>query len=199
VDVDRRRFTLRIALILAADLNARYSPVVVPRMLAGSIDQQVFLFIDQVLTVKLAHLEIRGKLDGVGRAGLFAQAAKDTTREIDAKELWKTPPVFILSCLERNTIDGTNDRTEIARHAALTSIGITRQNDPAPVAWSEIRLLLRILNGDSFLEGMKEHVPNRSKYADHPSTPNTYFAKHHSVSSKVQKTNQIALSALSIL
>src|SRR5258705_366028 len=170
MDIDRRRFVLRFALILPADLNSCHSPVVVPGMFPGAIDQQILLFIYQVVSMKLSHLEIRSKLDSVGGAGLFAQTAEDATREIDSEEFRKTPPRFILSRLQRDAGDRTRDRTEIASHAALASIGIARQNDPAPVAWREIRLLLRILDGDSLLEGVEKNVPNRPEYADHPLT-----------------------------
>src|SRR5580698_5829493 len=121
-------------------------------MLPGPVDQQILLLVDQVLPMKLAHLEIRRKLDGVSRACLFAKTAKDAAREIDAEELRITPSGFILGCLQCDATHRTRDGTKVARHAALASIRIARQNDPAPVAWREIRLLLRILNGDSLLK-----------------------------------------------
>src|SRR5215469_69068 len=167
-NVNGRPFMLCLALILAADLNAGYTPVVVTRILARAVDQQIFLFIDQVAPVKLPQFEIRRKLNGVGRAGLFAPTAEDAAREIDAKELRKTPARFVLRGLQRDASNRARDCTELAGHAALASIGIARQNDPAPVARGEIRFLLRVLNGDSLLEGMKKNVPNCPEYAEHP-------------------------------
>ena len=78
---------------------------------------------------------------------------------LEESECFEAPPVFIFSCPERDTIDGTHDRTEIASHAALASIGIARQNDPASIAWRETRLLLRKLDGDSLLEGVEKNIP----------------------------------------
>src|SRR5260370_16071107 len=157
----------RLALIFAAHLDSCNPPEVVARILAGPVDHQVLLFIHQVLPVKLSNLEVRRKLDGVSRAGLCAKTAEDGTREVDAEEFRVAPPVFVLSCLERDAIDGTRDRAEVAGHATLASIGIPRQNDPAPVAWREVRLLFRILNGEPFLKGMKKNEPDCTKYADH--------------------------------
>src|SRR4029434_4151610 len=144
-----------------------HPPEVIPRILAGTVDQQIFLFIHQILPVKLPHLEIRRKLDGISRAGLFAKTTEDAAREVDAEEVRITTPRFILGCLERDAIDRTGDRAEVARHAALAAVGIARQNDPAPVAGREIRLLLRILNRNPLLEGMEKNVPDRPEYAEH--------------------------------
>jgi hypothetical protein len=63
-------------------------------------------------------------LDGVSRAGLFAITAEDATREVDAEEVGITPPAFVFGRLERDTINRTGDCTEVARDAALASIGI---------------------------------------------------------------------------
>src|SRR3974390_2574137 len=189
----------RLALVLTTDPDSGNAPEVISRILPWAIDQQIVLFVNQVLPVKLAHLEVRRQLDGVRRASLFAQTAEDTTREIDTEELRMPAPVFVLCRLQRDAIDRAGNRAQVARHTALTAVRIARKNDPASVARREIRLLLRILNGDSFLEGMEKNVPNRPKYADHRSAPTAYFTKHDEVSSRVQNMNQIVLSVLSIL
>ncbi len=98
------------ALAFAADLSSRYPPVVIARILAGAIDQQVLLFINQILPVKLPHLEIRSELNGVGGAGFFAETAKDAARKVNAEEFRKAPAVFVLGGLERDAIDRTRDR-----------------------------------------------------------------------------------------
>src|SRR6267142_1699079 len=189
----------RLALVLSTDPDSGNAPEVISGILPWPIDQQVVLFVDQVLPVKLTHLEVRRQLDGVRGAGFLAIAAKDAARKVDTEELRIPPPVFVLRRLQCDAIDRTGNRAQVARHTALTAIRIARKNDPAAVARREIRLLLRILNGDSFLEGVEKNVPNRPKYADHRSTPTAYFTKHHNVSSRVLNMNQIVLSVLSIV
>src|SRR5215813_7571619 len=101
MDVDGGRFMCRLALVLSTDFDSGYAPEVVSRILAGPIDQQVLLFVDQVLPVKFAHLEVRRQLDGVGRTGFLAIAAKNAAREVDAEEIREAPPVFVLRRLKR--------------------------------------------------------------------------------------------------
>src|SRR5271157_4198839 len=147
----------RLALVLSADRDSGCAPEVIARILARPVDQQVVLFVNQVLPVKLAHLKVRRQLDGVRRASLFAVATKDAAREVDTEELRIPPPVFVLGRLQRDTADRTGNCAQIARHTALPAVRIARQDDPAAVAWREIRLLLRVLNRDPLLEGMEEH------------------------------------------
>src|SRR6266542_3991286 len=174
MNVDGRRFVRCLPLILTPDLDSSHAPEVVTGILAGPVDQQVFLFIHEVFPVKFPHLEIGRKLDRVGRAGLFAETTEDATGEVDAEELRITPAGLVFGCLERDAIDRTCNRTEVARHTAFASVGITRQYDPAPVARREIWLLLGILDGDPLLEGVEKNVPDRSQYAEHLSPPDEH-------------------------
>src|SRR5208283_2361038 len=114
-----RCFMCRLALILSADLDSSYAPEVIARILPRPIDQQILFFVNQVLPVKLSHLKVRRQLDGIGRAGLFAIAAKDAAREVDAEEIRIPSPVFVLGRLQRDTADRTGDGAEIARYTAL--------------------------------------------------------------------------------
>src|SRR5271154_3271752 len=157
----------RFTLILATDLNSCHAPVVITWIFTGTVNQQVRFLIYQVLPVKLAHLEIRCELNRVSRAGFLAITAENATGEVDAEELRKTPPGFVLGRLERDATDWTRDRAQVARDAALASVGIPRQNDPAPITWREIRLLFWILNGNPLLEGVKKNQPDRPKDTDH--------------------------------
>src|SRR5208283_1195989 len=160
-----------LALVLSTDLYSGYAPEVVSGMLSWPVDQQVVLFVNQILAVKFAHLEIRRQLDGIRRAGFLAIAAKDATREIDTEELRIPAPFLVLRRLQRDAIDRADNRAQVARHTALSAVRIARKNDPAAVARREIRLLLRILNRNPLLEGVEEHVPDASKYAKHGLTP----------------------------
>src|SRR3974377_941733 len=161
----------RRALVFSTDLDSGYAPEVIPRMLTWPINQQVVLFIDQVVPVKLAHLEVRRQLDGVRRAGFLAIAAKDAAREVDTEKLRIPPPLFVLRRLQSNATDRTSDRTQVARYTAFPTVRIARKNDPSAVARREIRLLLRILHRNPLLESVEKNVPDGSKYAEHSSTP----------------------------
>src|SRR5271165_6239156 len=124
--IDWWRFMCRLALVLPADLNAGNTPEVIARVLARPVDKQVLFLVHQVLAVKLAHFEVRRQLDSVSGTGFFAVTTEYAAREIDTEELRITPPVFILVGLERDAIDGTGGRAEIARDTALAAVGIAR-------------------------------------------------------------------------
>src|SRR5271166_1857882 len=141
----------RLALVLSADRDSGCAPEVIARILARPVDQQVVLFVNQVLAVKLAHLKVRRQLNGVRRAGFLAIAAKDAAREVDTEELRIPPPVLVLRRLQSDATDRTGDRAQVASHTAFPTVGIARKNDPAAVARREIRLLLRILHGNPLL------------------------------------------------
>src|ERR1700722_19458605 len=157
----------RLALILAAYLDSRHPPIVITRVFARTVYHQILFLIYQALTMKLPHLEIGCKLDSISWTGFFAETAEDTTREVDTEELRITPSGFILGCLQRDAIDRARHRAKVARYTALASVGIARQNDPAPVAWREVRLLLRILNRNPLMKGMEKNQPDGPEYADH--------------------------------
>jgi hypothetical protein len=69
--------------------------------------------------------------------------------------------------LRREQTDGKRDRAKIAGHATLASVGIARENDPAPETRRQVGLLLRILDRDPLPEGVEKNVPDRSQYAEH--------------------------------
>src|SRR5690606_25592027 len=83
--VDRRRFVLGLALVLAADRAPGDAIEAVARILAGAADQEMLLLVDHVAAVVLAHLEIRRELDRVRGASLLAEPAVDAAREVDAE------------------------------------------------------------------------------------------------------------------
>ena len=136
--------------------------IVVTGILAGPVDQQVFLLVNQILTIVFAHFKIGRELDRVGRTRFFAVAAKDASGEIDAEEFGITAPVFIFRRLQRDAIHRASDAHRVAGNASLAAIRIARENDPPPVAWRQIRLLFRILDRYPPLKGVEKHVPDRS-------------------------------------
>src|SRR5262249_56173600 len=99
MNVDGRRFMRCLPLILTPDLDSSHAPEVVTGVLAGAVDQQIFLFIHEVFPVEFPHLEIGRKLDRVGRAGFFAETTENTPAEVDAKDPRITPPLPISRCL----------------------------------------------------------------------------------------------------
>jgi hypothetical protein len=131
--VNRRRLMFSLALVLSPDCDACNTPEVVIGILSRSVDQQIFLLVNEILPFILAHLKIRRELDGVGRARLLAVAAEDTARKVDAKEVGVATPMLILGSLERDAINRARNGTEIARDTALAAIRIARQNDPTAV------------------------------------------------------------------
>ena len=142
MNVDGRRFVLRFSLILSADLHAGHAPIVVAGIFARPIDQQVLLFVHQVLAMILAHLEIRRQLDRIGGARFLAEAAENAAREIDAEELRITPAVLVFRRLKRDAVHRAGDRAQIARDAALAAIRIAREDDAAALPGRQVRLSL---------------------------------------------------------
>ena len=61
------------------------APEVIAGIFAGSIDQQVFLFIHQILAVELAHLEIRRQLNRIRGAGLLAIPTENAREKLIRK------------------------------------------------------------------------------------------------------------------
>src|SRR5690606_14819672 len=118
----------------------------VVRILAGTAHQEVLLLVHHVAPDVLAHLEIRRKLDRVGRAGFLAEAAVDAAREVDAKPRRVPATGLVLRLLERDAVDRARDRAEIARDAALLAVRVSGQDDAPAKARREIRLLLRVLD-----------------------------------------------------
>src|SRR4030095_1376187 len=83
--VDRRALVLGFALSFSADREPGDSIEVVAGIFSGSGDQEILFLVHEILAPVLAHLEIGGELNGICRAGLFAEAAEDAAREIDAE------------------------------------------------------------------------------------------------------------------
>ena len=70
--IDWFLFVLCLAFILSFNRKTGHAVKVVVMVFARPADDEVFLFIDQVLPFVLAHFEISGELDRIGRAGFFA-------------------------------------------------------------------------------------------------------------------------------
>src|ERR1700733_14477339 len=83
------------ALSLNAGVHARYFIEIIPVIFSLPVDEQVFLFINEVLTMILAHFKIGDELDSICRAGFFAVSAEDATGEIDA-EGFRVPPAVLV-------------------------------------------------------------------------------------------------------
>ncbi len=81
---------------LAADRDARDAVEIVFVVFPRPVDQKVFFFVDEVLPLPFAHLEIGRELDGVRRAGLLAEPAEDAPREIDAEKCRIAPARLLL-------------------------------------------------------------------------------------------------------
>src|SRR5215467_10217885 len=110
---------VRFALVFPSYLFAGDAQEVIAGVLAGSVNQQILFLIHEVLPVKLAHFEIRCKLNRVRRAGLFAKTAEDAAREVDPEKLRISPAMLVFGRLERDAIDRTGDRAEVTRYTAL--------------------------------------------------------------------------------
>src|SRR5262245_26750906 len=124
-----------LTLVLSANLDTSDVPEVIPGILARTIDEEVFLFIHQVLTMELGHLEIGRQLDRIRGAGFLTKPAENATREVDAEELGVASPVLIFGGLQGNTADRAGNGAQVARHASLAAVWITRENDSAPIPW----------------------------------------------------------------
>src|SRR6185437_10072340 len=158
---------LGFSLILAADLDPGDTPEVVAGVLAHPVNQQVLLFVDHVVTPVLAHLGVGRELDGVGGAGILAEAAEDAAGKIDAKPLRIAAAAGVFGGLQGDAIDGASGGTEVTGDAALAAVGIAGEDDAPAIAGGEVGLLLRILDGDALGEGVEEDVPDGAKNAEH--------------------------------
>ena len=84
----------------------------------------MLLFIDHVLPVVFAHLEIRRELNGVGRAGFFAKSAQDAAGKIDAEKFGIPAAVWVFAFLQGDTIYRANNRTKITGYAAFFAVRV---------------------------------------------------------------------------
>jgi len=109
MQIDRRRLVLSLPLILTANSHSRDAPKIVIGILARAIYHQIVLFVNQVLALVLTHFKIWGQLDGVGRAGLFAESAKNTTRKVNTEKLRIPPAGLVFSRLQGNAAHRAGD------------------------------------------------------------------------------------------
>jgi len=72
---------------------------IVIRIFAGTVYQQIVLFVDQIVALIFAHFKVIGKLDSVRGARLFAESTENTTGEIDSEKFRITPASSILGRL----------------------------------------------------------------------------------------------------
>src|SRR5688572_18787666 len=85
--VYRRQLVASFAFTLAANTLAGDFVEVVVMVFAGARNQHVFFFPDHVLAHVFGHFKIGSQLDGMSRAGFFAETAHDAAREIDTEKL----------------------------------------------------------------------------------------------------------------
>src|SRR5690606_35854686 len=147
---------LRLALVLAPDRKPRDAVEAVVGILAGAADQEVLLFVHHVAAVVLAHLEIGRELDRVRGTRLLAESAVDAAREVDAEPRRVPAHGPVLGLLERDAVDGTGDRAEIAGDAALLPVRIPGEDDAPAEARREIRHLIGILDRLALAEAVQE-------------------------------------------
>src|SRR5581483_1043549 len=77
VQIHWPRLVLRFAFVFSAYLDSGNTPKIVTRILAGSVNEKIFFFIDHVLSVVLSHFKIRSKLDCVSGTGFLTVAAEN--------------------------------------------------------------------------------------------------------------------------
>src|SRR5690606_13353774 len=130
---------------------------------AGAGDQQVFFFVDQALTFVLAHFKIRRQLNRGGRARLFAHAAENAARKVDAEKLRIPAAVLFLGFLQRNTTDRAGHRTQVARHATIFAVGIAAQHDAAAITRRQIHFLLGVLNRVALAPRVRKDHPDAAQ------------------------------------
>ena len=124
MNVNRRGLVRGLPLVLPTDLYSGDVPEVIAGIFARSIDEQVFLFIHQVLAVKLAHFKIGCQLNRIRGAGLLTIPAENAPRKIDAEELRVPAALLIFRGLEGNTAHRAGDGAQITRDAALAAVRV---------------------------------------------------------------------------
>jgi hypothetical protein len=73
--VNRGIFVLTLAFFLNTHIHPGHTVIVISRIFPLSADQQMFLFINQVLAVIFGHLKTRDQLYSIGGTGLFTKSA----------------------------------------------------------------------------------------------------------------------------
>src|SRR5512141_2456272 len=104
---------LGLPLVLSVDLDPGDTPEVIAGIFAGSIDEQVFLFIHQVRAVELAHFEIGRQLNRICGTGFLTVPAENAPREVDAEKLRVPASALIFCGLEGNTTHRAGDSAQI--------------------------------------------------------------------------------------
>ena len=144
MDIDRRVFVLSLTLVLSFDGKPCNAIKIITRIFTLPADEQVFFFIDQVLTAVFSHLAIRRELNGVSRTGLFAEAAEDAPGEVDAEEFRIASSVFIFSCLEGDAVNRACRSAEVAGDTTFIAVRVSGQDNPSPPPRRQIRPHFRI-------------------------------------------------------
>src|ERR1700722_6529762 len=156
--IDWRPFVLRLPFCLARYGEAGYAVKAIIGIFSGSANQQILLFINHIMSLIFAHLEIRSELNGVGWTCFFTKPTKNAARKIDP-EIFRVPPSSVFSFLKTDAIDRACDGAEIAGYATLFAIRITREHDTATVTRCKIWHLFRILHCLAAMKQMKECNP----------------------------------------
>src|SRR3546814_9838781 len=88
-------FFLSFAFSLAADGQSGYFIIIVAVVFSFTVDEQVFFFVNQILTIVFGHFIIGNELNGIGRTGFFAKTAVNAAGEIDSEKFRIAPAVFV--------------------------------------------------------------------------------------------------------
>src|SRR3546814_24749 len=155
-------FFLSFAFSLAADGQSGYFIIIVAVVFSFTVDEQVFFFVNQILTIVFGHFIIGNELNGIGRTGFFAKTAVNAAGEIDSEKFRIAPAVFVFSGLQGNAIDRTGGGTEVTSYTAFTHVWVTGEYDPAPPSCWQGCFLFGILVGFPLMEHMQEREPHGS-------------------------------------
>src|ERR1700682_4119761 len=86
--------------------------------------------------------------DGIDRAARLAEPAEDALHQVDVVARRAPRAVVALLALDGDRERGAHRLAQLARDAALLSVGIAPQGMQAPEARAHRRLLLRVHDGD---------------------------------------------------
>jgi len=122
---------------------------VIIRVLAATVDQEVFLLINKVHDIPLANLVFRGHLDRHCGTGFGAKPAKNAAGKIDAEPFGIAATVRLLRRLHGYAIHRTGAGAEVTGYAALLPVRVPGQDHTCPKTRGWGPFLFRILNGES--------------------------------------------------
>src|SRR5690606_35913 len=117
--VDRRVFTLCFPLVFASNRQSGYLVIIISVVFPFAVDQQILLFINQVLAVVFSHFVVRDQLDCVGGAGLLAISTINASGKIYAEERGIASPVLVFCGLQGNAIDRAGSSAKVAGHTSF--------------------------------------------------------------------------------